>query len=189
MTSPPPASDPSAAKASHDGFDVLDACHRQTLTTLDMFTALVSRLENEGADALARVMAKEIVHFFSNTARQHHEDEERHLFPQLLAGGDPETVQAVQRLQQDHRWLEEDWMELRPHVDAVSSGQSWYDLAVLREGVEVFTALSHDHVALEESYIYPQARAQLGTDARREMGREMALRRRARRAAAAGATR
>jgi iron-sulfur cluster repair protein YtfE (RIC family) len=136
--------------APDDGFDVLDACHRQTLFTLGKLAALISRLKGHGPDAEGRAMASEIVRFFSTTARQHHEDEERHVFPTLMAGGDPDVVQAVQRLQQDHRWLHEDWMELSPLLDAVATGQSWYDLDALREGAEVFTALSHDHVALEE---------------------------------------
>ena len=169
------------APAPDGGFDVLDACHRQTLFTLGKLAALVARLKRRGVDAEGRAMATEIVHFFSTTARQHHEDEERHVFPTLMAGGDPDVVQAVQRLQQDHRWLHEDWMELSPLLDAVAAGQSWYDLDALREDAEVFTALSHDHIALEESYIYPQARERMRPGERREMGREMAARRRAQR--------
>ena len=167
--------------APDNGFDVLDACHRQTLFTLGKLAALVTRLKGRGPDAEARAMASEIVRFFSTTARQHHEDEERHVFPTLIASGDADVVDAVQRLQQDHRWLQEDWMELSPMLDAVAAGQSWYDLDALREGAEVFTALSHDHIALEEFYIYPQARARLRPGERREMGREMAARRRAQR--------
>ena len=172
------SSKPAGATASLDGFEVLDACHRQTLVTLDQLAELVARLASSGADAQVRAMAAEIVRFFSTTAREHHEDEERHVFPMLVTRGDPDIVQAVLRLQQDHDWLEEDWMELSPHVDAVACGQSWYDLDVMREGVEIFTALSHDHMALEESCIYPQARARLHAGERREMGREMAARRR-----------
>ncbi len=183
MTSTRASSDPAAVVASSGGFDVLDACHRQTLLTLDKLAALVPRLANGGADAETRAMAAEIVHFFSTTARAHHEDEERHIFPKLATSGDPDIVQTVLRLQQDHNWLEEDWMEISPQVDAVACGLSWYDLDLLREGVEIFAALSRDHIALEESVIYPQARAHLGADAQREMGREMAARRRAQRSA------
>jgi hemerythrin-like domain-containing protein len=168
----------SGAQPSRDGFTALDACHRQTLVTLDMLDALVSRLQSDGPDDQARVMAKEIVHFFSTTARQHHEDEERHIFPAMLTSTDPDIVQTVQRLQQDHRWLEEDWIELGPQIDAVAGGQSWVDLDIVREWVTVFSALSHDHVELEESCIYPQARARLDASERHEMGREMAARRR-----------
>ena len=63
-------------------------------------------------------------------------------------------------------------------LEAIAGGQSWVDLDVLREGVEVFTSLSHEHIALEESLIYPQARAQLGPAAQATMGREMLGRRR-----------
>lgn len=162
-----------------DGFDVLDVCHRQTIFTLGKLAALISALQRRGPDAEARVLAAEVVRFFSTTAREHHEDEERHVFPKLLSSGNPEIVQAVQKLQHDHGWLEEDWLELSPHLAAVAAGQSWYDLDVLREGAGVFISLSQEHIALEESLIYPEARAQSRLAERGEMGREMAARRRA----------
>ncbi|MBS0445859.1 MAG: hemerythrin domain-containing protein [Proteobacteria bacterium] len=165
--------------ADLDGLDVLDVCHRHMLIHLGKLAALVSRLGRHGADAEARVLAGEILRFFATTSREHHEDEERHVFPKLLAAADAVTMQAVERLRQDHFWLEEDWSELAPELDALASGQSWVDIDVLREQVEVFTALSQDHIALEESLIYPQARAALAKDERLEMGREMAARRRA----------
>ena len=161
-----------------DGFDVLDVCHRQTIFTLGKLAALISALQTRGPDPEARALAAEVVHFFSTTAREHHEDEERHVFPKLLSSGNPEHVQAVQKLQQDHGWLEQDWLELSPHLAAVAAGQSWYDLDMLREGAEVFIALSKEHIALEESLIYPEVRAQSRLAERGEMGREMAARRR-----------
>ena len=170
-----------AATTLPDGFDVLDVCHRQTVLTLGKLAALISSLIKSGPDADSRSLAKEIIGHFSTTAREHHEDEERHLFPRLLRDGDAATTQAVQRLQQDHAWLELDWREIGPHLDAVASGQSSYDLDFLREAAAVFTALSHDHIALEESFIYPNARGRMGDGARLEMGREMAARRRAQR--------
>jgi hemerythrin-like domain-containing protein len=86
-------------------------------------------------------------------------------------------VQAVLRLQQDHDWLEEDWMALSPHLAAIAAGQSWWEVESLRDGVSVFSALLRDHIALEESLIYPQARQRLQGMQRRDMGREMAARR------------
>jgi len=164
-----------------DGFDVLDVCHRHTLFALGKLAALVARLKGgRGPDPVARALAGEIVQFFSTTAREHHEDEERHLFPSLLSAGDPEIAQAVMRLKQDHHWLHIDWLELSPQLQAVANGQTGYDIAALAEGAQVFIALSHDHIALEESCVYPQARVRLRAGERREMGREMAARRRAR---------
>jgi iron-sulfur cluster repair protein YtfE (RIC family) len=141
--------------------DVLDACHRQTIFALGKLSALVARLERQDPDDEARSLASEIVRHFSTTAREHHQDEERDVFPLLLEGADDETAQAVMRLREDHGWLEEDWLELAPLLDAVACGQSWYDLDRLREAAEVFIGLSHEHIGLEESIVYPQARARL----------------------------
>ena len=182
MTTTPDSPGTSRAPAHADGFDVLDVCHRQTVLALGKLAALITRLSAHGPDDAARSLAAEILDHFATTARQHHEDEERHVFPRLAASGDAELVQNVLRLQQDHDWLEEDWRELSPHIAAVANGQIGYDLDLLRDGAATFTALSHDHMALEESCIYPQARAQLGARERRAMGREMAARRRAARA-------
>ena len=184
-----PSSDPSGATSSastRDGFDILDACHRQTVFALGKLAALVSRLAAQGPDEQARELAAEILLHFSTTAREHHEDEERHVFPRLLNSADPDIVQAVLRLQQDHAWLAEDWMALSPQIDAIASGQSGYDLDLLREGAAIFTALSHDHIALEESIVYPRARASLRSGDRREMSLEMAARRRSRHERRAG---
>src|SRR5262249_8521643 len=156
--------------------------HRQTLFTLGKLAALVTRLQQRGVDAAGREIAAEVLEFFDGTSHAHHEDEERHVFPRLLAGGDDEIRQAVLRLQHDHHWIEEDWLELRAQLDAIASGQSWSEFDLLREGVEIYTELLHDHMALEESYIYPQARAQVPSGQRREMSREMQERRRAREA-------
>ncbi|HSV70776.1 MAG TPA: hemerythrin domain-containing protein [Methylibium sp.] len=159
------------------GFDVLDVCHRHTLVALGRLAALTSALRRGEVDADARALAREVHAHFEGNAHLHHEDEERHVFPALLDRGDASTVQAVLRLRQDHRWLEQNWREIGPQLDAIASGQSWVDLDALHEAVQVFTALSHDHIALEEAFIYPQLRTRLPERAQRDMAREMAQRR------------
>ena len=163
-----------------DGWDVLDLCHREILFSLGKLSALITRLATFGPDDEARALAREIHAFFSTTVRQHHEDEERHVFPRIVAGGDPQIIRAVLKLQTDHDWLEEDWMALAPHLATLAAGRPWSDLDTLRDTGAGFTALMHDHIALEESCIYPEARARLGASARSELGRELAARRRAR---------
>lgn len=168
--------------AAENAFGTLDACHRRTLAALEEFREIVARLDAGLLDEVTRALASGVVRHFSTTAREHHEDEERHVFPALAASGDPAVREAVLRLQQDHCWLEEDWLELQPQVDAIACGQSWFDPAVLREGAEIFIALSREHIALEETCLYPQARASLGPTEQQEMRREMTARRRAARA-------
>lgn len=164
-------------------FQVLDACHQEVLTKLQAMQDLIRQVEASGMDQPARDLAREIHLFFSTTALNHHLDEERHIFPSLLQSGDAELVQATQRLQQDHGWLEEDWLELAPQLDSLARGYNWFDLDELRHGIGVFTALYLDHVKLEETLIYPEARRRLTSADLQSMSREMAERRSTRRKA------
>ncbi len=141
-------------------FDKLDATHFAALRMLEAFEHLLAHLDDRGLDDGARASAREIMSFFSGPGRQHHAEEETHVFPVLLAGKDAELVHHVRRLQQDHGWLEEDWRELAPQIEAIANGYNWYDLSMLREALPIFTTLYHEHIALEESLIYPEARRQ-----------------------------
>ena len=140
--------------------DALDHTHRQVMVVLGELHQLVEQLDRTGIDARAQQLSKDICNFFRGSARQHHADEERLIFPGLLNGGDATLVHHVLRLQQDHGWLEEDWLELEPQLQAVADGYSWYDLDMLRAALPVFEALYRDHIALEESLVYPAARRQ-----------------------------
>ncbi len=141
-----------------DGFEVLDEAHRAVMEQLGLLAELIERLDREGIDARASELARGIGAFFNGHAREHHAEEERRVFPGLLADGAPELVQHVRRLQQDHGWLEEDWLELAPQLEAVANGYNWYDLAMLQHALPIFTELYREHIALEESLIYPEAK-------------------------------
>jgi hemerythrin-like domain-containing protein len=171
-----------------DGFTALDGFHRKTLAMLDELSNLVAKVEVDGLDPQTCARAARLVAFFSSGPREHHEDEERHVFPVLVASGDPDAIQAVLRLQRDHDWLEENWFELGPHLEAIACGFVSYDIDVLREGVAVLTALYQDHIELEESFVYPEAERRMVEREHREMGREMAARHRAARRARAAAS-
>jgi hemerythrin-like domain-containing protein len=164
---------------------VLDECHRQTLGAIARIETIAERIEAGPPDAQTRALASAVIRHFSIVAREHHADEERHVFPKLAASGDPAMEQAVLRLQQDHHWLQEDWMTLLPHLDAIACGQSWYDVDVVREGGAIFAALSRDHIFFEECVLYPEFRRRLRPVEVGEIEREMAARRRASRGVAA----
>jgi hemerythrin-like domain-containing protein len=150
-----------AMKATTGGadFTALDAVHRRIADHLDRLDRLIEHLDRIGVDAHARTEARAIESFLSQTAAQHHHDEETQVFPGLLSSADAELVASVRMLQQDHGWIEEDWLEMAPQLRAIASGYSWYDPAELRHAVQVFGELCREHIALEESVIYPQARA------------------------------
>jgi hemerythrin-like domain-containing protein len=140
--------------------DALDRTHREVIVALAELAGLIQHLDRNGVDDHARKLARDICQFFKGNARQHHADEERVVFPGLLKSPDAALVQHVLRLQQDHGWLEEDWLELEPQLQAVADGYTWYDLPMLQAALPIFEQLYRDHIALEESMIYPEARRQ-----------------------------
>ena len=140
-------------------FEMLAACHDRVRRSLVLLQRLIEHIDATGHDAQSRSAAADVLRYFDLAAPQHHLDEEEKVFPPLLVGGDAELVAAVRRLQQDHGWIEEDWLELAPQLRAIASGNSWVDPAEFQHDVEVFLDLCRGHIALEETLIYPQSKA------------------------------
>ena len=70
-------------------FEALDECHRQIMAHLEDLTELARRIEANGVDAAAQQQAGAIEAFSPGTSREHHAQEEKTVFPPLLATGDP----------------------------------------------------------------------------------------------------
>jgi hemerythrin-like domain-containing protein len=147
------------ATSASSGFDALDACHRQIQLHLADLAQLAKKIEADGVDAEVQKQAGAIEAFFSGTSRQHHADEEANVFPELLTSDNAELVAAVRTLQQDHGWIEENWLALAPLLRAISSGNNWVDPAEFQHYVEVFLELLLGHIALEETLVYPESKA------------------------------
>ena len=139
-------------------FEALDATHRQVVAMLQRLQHLVDDVDRQGVDLVARKNAADICDFFDQTARAHHAAEDQFVFPGLLVSGDAALVQHVQRLQQDHGWLEEDWRELQPQLLMLAEGYNGFDLDFLRAAIPIFTDLYRDHIFLEETVVYPESR-------------------------------
>ena len=141
-------------------FELLDDTHRRTLLVLadlERLPGLLGRADARSGEEAA-TLAQAACKFFNQSARAHHDAEETLVFPSLLRGGDPVLLAHVRQLQQDHNWLEEDWLELEPHLQAVASGFDGQHVDFLRTALPEFTELHHHHIALEEQVIYPEAR-------------------------------
>ena len=148
----------------HDRFETLDACHQAIHHHLEKLTHVLEQIQ-AGADTEEyRAEVRLIETYFSSTARQHHAEEEQNIFPKLLTSDNAELVQAVRTLQQDHGWIEQNWRELSPMLRAIANGEEWVDMAELQHSVEVFLTLLHDHIVLEETLIYPEAKGQFAVE-------------------------
>ena len=160
-----------------DLFEFLDQSHRDLQRHLVLLRATADACQTQALDAAGRQQARLVLDFFNNEARQHHLDEEAHIFPVLLASRNEELAATARRLVQDHGWLEENWLHIEPTIAALSAGNQWFDPAELLHALEVFEALYLDHLLLEESLAYPEAHKRLQAYDRAGMGREMAQRR------------
>lgn len=158
-------------------FEFLDSTHREIQQQLQQLHTLVDAIERNGLNMATRGQVRDVLAYFSGEARQHHLDEEKHIFPALLNSQNAEIVLATEHLVQDHGWLEENWLQIAPSLEAASSGNLWFDPAELRHALEVFETLYLDHILLEESIAYPEARKRLAAYDMAGMGREMARRR------------
>lgn len=155
---PRPARPARAPAPSLPPFEALDKTHHEVLLMMERLDQLMAQLEEHGMTGETRALADTICTFFDNTARSHHAAEEEFVFPKLLRSADATLVQHVLRLQQDHGWLEEDWLELQPQLEAIARGYNWYDPDFLRTAIPVFAELYREHIALEESTVYPASR-------------------------------
>ena len=133
-------------------FEALDACHQQIMQHLNRLSSLIRRINASGVDQQARREAGAIESFFSTTSRQHHAEEEKSVFPSLLASGKEDLVASVRSLQQDHGWIEENWLELAPQLSAIALGNTWTDTAEFLHYAEVFLELCREHIARSEEH-------------------------------------
>jgi hypothetical protein len=142
----------------------LDAYHGEVRGHLDRLAALASRVENEQLGAETRAEACAIEAFFSGSMQAHHRLEEASVFGHLLDGGDAEIMTIVHTLQQDHGWIEQNWIEIAPQLRAIAQGNHWIDPAEFTHGAEVFLELCYGHAALEEIVIPSRPRARAEAD-------------------------
>lgn len=158
-------------------FDMMQACHQRLDRTLDLLAKLRAHLPGHGADEQARQAARDVMRYFDQAAPNHHTDEEAHVFPVLLAQGDPAVSAAVLRLQEEHEMMARGWDEVRGVLTRIAEGRTDRLSAGEEAVIEGFSQLYATHIRLEETLAYPAALKLLDETQLREMGREMQARR------------
>jgi len=168
-------------------FELLSACHERVDRSLQLLFRLVKHLGTAGNGPREREMAaaaaRDVLRYFDVAAPAHHEDEERHVFPLVCATGDVALIDTVARLQAGHVAMAAAWDGLRRLLDEVARDGVALDLPALDEAAQSFGSVCVEHMSLEDSVIFPAARASAeaaGPAAVAAMGSEMAARRGAR---------
>lgn len=137
----------------------LDATHAQMRYWLDELQRLVNHMEDHGWDLWARDHARSVIDFFGHTVRQHHVDVDRQVLPLVTGRGNAAIDSNIDRLRQDQGWLEENWREVQAQLQPVAEGFGGYDIDMLRHAADVYAALLLEHLAIENSLVFPAARA------------------------------
>lgn len=131
-------------------------CHSGILRHLNDLGGLPALLDPA---AQARRVANEALAFFREAVFEHHADEERELFPAVLAsaaaGEERDQVRHLsEMLTREHRQIESLWKSLEPGLKKVAKGQdadlNVKDVALL---VQTYTA----HARFEEAEFLPLA--------------------------------
>lgn len=161
-------------------FEMLDACHERVERMLRLLARLQEHLRANGWDADAAKAATDVMRYFDLAAPLHHEDEERHVFPPLLAGGDPALRETVLRLQQDHRDMAHGWARARDVLATLTQAPApgWEGLTPEDSAALTgFACLYQQHLKDEDGVVYPAAQACLSDEALRVMSGDMMRRR------------
>ena len=161
-------------------FELLAACHDRVRRSLDLLQRLQTHVARIGCDKDARSAAQDVLRYFDLAAPLHHQDEELHVFPPLLASADTKLHAHVRKLQAEHLEMEKRWQSARQVLQeiaaAADNNASPLHAKQLRT-LNDFSVLYADHIENEELRIYPAAIAVLSPQAVDAMGAEMGVRR------------
>ena len=161
-------------------FAMLNACHERVQRTLALLQRLHAHVEQHGGEAQAVQAARDVLRYFEQAAPQHHLDEERHVFPCVLALHDEALTQVVRRLQADHLQMEETWSRVRTALQClVDDGEhlppTWVEET--RELFQHFVSLYEHHIPDEERLVFPAGERAIRAEQLALMAQDMMQRR------------
>jgi hypothetical protein len=153
-----PVNRPPGAGAGDAPLDAFSLCHVGILSHLEAFGQLPALLEQA---ARARHIAADTLKFFREAVFEHHSEEERELFPAVLAsavaGEERDRVQTiVDRLTKEHREVESVWSKLEPGLKDVAKG---HDAALDGAAVTALVIAYEGHARYEEQVFLPLSQA------------------------------
>jgi hemerythrin-like domain-containing protein len=151
-------STPTIDPAAHSPIEDFSQCHAGIIRQLNALEELPALLEPA---ARARRIAADTLVLFRDAVLEHHVEEERELFPAVLAsaakGEEYDKVLAITKaLTTEHREVEAAWSKLEPHLKALSKGQ---DSDVKGAAISALVDDYRAHARYEEQVFLPMAQA------------------------------
>jgi hemerythrin-like domain-containing protein len=140
-------------------------CHAGIVAQLNQLDRLPDLLDPAQQ---ARQVAAQALEFFRAAVFEHHNEEERELFPAVLASAAPgeeheKVASVVDQLVHEHRDIEATWARLEPALKSIAKGQD--PRLPAGEVAAMIAGLVDDyrgHAHFEEVYFLPLAQTILG---------------------------
>lgn len=162
-----------------DPLEMLLACHRRIEKQLDTLKRLRAHVDKDGVDAEASLAAQAVLRYFARAAGDHHDDEEKDLFPllerRITDAGEQARFRALRaELERDHRDVEALWARLRKPLDGIADG---LPRTLPAADVHAFVVAYARHILAEESTLGEFFDRWLDEADRRTLARAMSARR------------
>lgn len=165
-----------------DPLQLLSDCHRRIERFLGILQQVAVTRAGRSLDREHREAMTAALKYFREAAPKHTADEEESLFPRLeqrLAGCGQAVAEQIKRLGSDHRLVE------AHHAQVERLAAAWLreNQLPMQESEELLQHLTElktiyaSHIQLEDTELFPAAKATLAHDELSEVGREMAARR------------
>ena len=161
---------------------LLSECHRRIERFLADMSGVINSRKGGVLDDSDRSALAGAVQYFSVAAPRHTADEEESLFPRLRSANVEEANQVLEeigRLEADHERAD------ACHAEANALASRWLSEGTLSAAetnrlsklLETLVAIYREHIAIEDSRVFPAAAAVLPANELEAVGREMAARR------------
>ncbi len=161
---------------------MLSDCHRRIERFLGVLIRVTKEVHGEALNSEQRIALDTALRYFRDAAPKHTRDEEDSLFPRLRQADTPDVkpvLRRVETLEDEHGCMD------TSHAEVDRLGQQWLangtlpeaDLTRLSELLAGLDVTYRQHIAVEETEVFPVAASLLGEADRKSMGHEMAERR------------
>jgi hemerythrin-like domain-containing protein len=153
--------------------------HVHIVDAMSRLRVLPQQLAARGLDEGVRASAANVYRFFNDAVLEHHDEEERELFPSLRHSASPGDeaglVQSlIARLEREHRDLEALWDRIEPALRRLGRGKAAeLDERVVDQLVSAYLA----HARFEEAAVLPLAQSILTSGDRAALALGLAMRR------------
>lgn len=177
--SSPATPDPAVSALADAALASFSTSHVGIVDAMARLRVLPMQLAQRGLDEGVRASASQLYRFFNDVVLEHHDEEERELFPSLRhsagRGTDAELVTSlITRLEREHRELEDLWDRIEPALRRLGRGKSAVlDEAAIGRLADAYTA----HARFEETAVLPLADRILKSGDRAALSLGLAMRR------------